>query len=442
MAPAPHAFLSYTRLDDEAHDGAITALRQRLELRVRAVTGDRGFTIFQDVDAIKFGQHWPSRLDEALAGARFLIPVLSPLFFRSEPCRDELGKFLELERRAGRRDLILPVYLVTAPVLERPALRATDALAQAIHERQWRDWRPYADLPVDHADYRRAISELARAVAAAAEEVELPSPPPPHAPTPAALMAPGTVFRDVEAPWCPELVVVPPGQFLMGSPAGEEGRYDDEGPQHEVRIGYRFALGRYAVTFAEFDAFCEATGRAKPKDQGWGRDRQPVIHVSWEDATAYCAWLMERTGKPYRLPSEAEWEYACRAGTTTPFSFGDTISTAQANYDGNHTYGAGRKGEYRERTLPVDAFQPNGFGHFQMHGNVWEWCEDRWHENYVGAPADGSVWLSKGTESGRVVRGGSWYFGPEDARSAIRYWLVPDDRYADLGFRVSRTLTP
>lgn len=393
------------------------------------------------MDAIKFGQHWPSRPDEALAGARFLIPVLSPLFFRSEPCRDELTKFLELERRAGRRDLILPIYLVTAPVLERPALCATDTLAQAIHERQRRDWRPYADLPVDHAEHRRAISELARAVAAATEEVELPSPPPPPVPTPAALMAPGTVFRDVEAPWCPELVVIRPGRFLMSSPEGQKERFHFEGPQHEVRIGYRFALGRYAVTFAEYNAFCEATGRAKPADQGWGRDRQPVINVSWHDATAYCVWLAERTGKPYRMPSEAEWEYACRAGTRTPFSFGATISTEQANYDGSITYSGGNEGEYRKRTVPVDAFQPNVFGLHQMHGNVWEWCEDVWHDNYVGAPFDGVAWLAGGKQSERVARGGSWINDQEGARSAIRNWYEPDVRNNVLGFRFSRMLT-
>lgn len=145
MAAAPHAFLSYTRLDDEFHGGAITALRRQLELGVRVVTGDRTFTIFQDIEGIAFGEHWPSSLDEALASA---------------PCRDELAKFLELERQAGQRNRILPLYLVTAPVLERPELRIKDPLAVAIHERQRRDWRPYADLPIDHADHKRAIGDF------------------------------------------------------------------------------------------------------------------------------------------------------------------------------------------------------------------------------------------------------------------------------------------
>src|SRR3954464_9776807 len=211
MAAAPHAFLSYTRLDDEFHGGAITALRRQLEPGVRVVTGDRTFTIFQDVEGIEFGQHWPSRLDEALASARFLIPVLSPSFFTSEPCRDELAKFLELERRAERRDLILPLYFVTASVLERPALRVADPLAQAVHERQWRDWRSHAYMPVDHADHRRAIVELASATAAALERAAA-APPPPDVSGPrrdpdppirfAGALTPGTIFRDVDALWC------------------------------------------------------------------------------------------------------------------------------------------------------------------------------------------------------------------------------------------------
>jgi formylglycine-generating enzyme required for sulfatase activity len=166
-----------------------------------------------------------------------------------------------------------------------------------------------------------------------------------------------------------------------------------------------------------------------------------VINVSWEDAKAYCAWLGEETRQAYRLPSEAEWEYACRAGTTTPFWTGATISTERANYDGNYTYGPGRKGEYRARTTPVEAFESNPWGLHDMHGNVWEWCEDRWHDNYRGAPNDGSAWL-KGKSSLRVVRGGSWGYFPRDLRSAYRVRFVPVDRYFYLGFRVSRMLTP
>jgi TIR domain len=216
---APHAFLSYTRLDDEFHGGAITGLRRLLELGVRVVTGDRSFTIFQDVEGIEFGQHWPSRLDEALASARFLIPVLSPSFFRSEPCRDELAKFLELERRAGRRDLILPLYLVTAPVLDRSELRATDPLAQALHERQWRDWRAYAYLPIEHADHRRAIFELAAAIAAAMERAELA--PTPLPPDPAQRLEPKPVSSSIRSEPTPAPGAVETRQFHQAAEQGD-----------------------------------------------------------------------------------------------------------------------------------------------------------------------------------------------------------------------------
>ena len=132
-----------------------------------------------------------------------------------------------------------------------------------------------------------------------------------------------------------EMVVIPAGSFLMGSPPGEKGRRDGEGPQHRVTIGYRFAVGRYPVTFAEYDHFCKVTGRKKPEDQGWGRGRRPVINMVWDDAVAYCQWLVKATGKPYRLSSEAEWEYACRAGTTTRYAFGDEISKGDANFGKN-----------------------------------------------------------------------------------------------------------
>jgi formylglycine-generating enzyme required for sulfatase activity len=263
----------------------------------------------------------------------------------------------------------------------------------------------------------------------------------------------GHVFKDVEAPWCPEMVVIPAGGFLMGSPEGEKGRVYFEDPQHEVRIAYRFALGPHPVTFAEYDAFCEATGREISGDAGWGRGRRPAINVSWEDASAYCAWLAERTGKPYRLPSEAEWEYACRAGTTTPFWMRGKISTAQANYNANKfggrrhrankIYGKGISDEFRGRTVPVDepGFPANPFGLYQVHGNVWEWVKDCWHEVYEGAPTDGSPWVEKGCTL-RVLRGGSWNTELAGLRAASR-GRFPHERWdSDIGFRVARMLTP
>ena len=251
---------------------------------------------------------------------------------------------------------------------------------------------------------------------------------------------PGKVFRDVEAPWCPEMVVIPGGRFLMGAPEDEPERYNDEGPQHEVTVP-RFALGTCAVTFAEYDHFCEATRRDKPVDQDWGRADRPVINVSWRDAQAYCRWLSGETGQRYRLPSEAEWEYACRAGTETPFWWGAEISTDDANYDGTRTYGNGKKGETREQTLPVRSFRPNSFDLWQMHGNVEEWCEDEWHDSYDGVPSDGSAWVTGG-DGRKVLRGGSWIDNPRILRSAVRNYRSPGDRIVIVGFRVARTLTP
>nr|MBX2855922.1 formylglycine-generating enzyme family protein [Paracoccaceae bacterium] len=199
----------------------------------------------------------------------------------------------------------------------------------------------------------------------------------------------GTAFRDPLASGGdgPEMLIIPAGSFTMGSPLDEPGRYDWEGPQHQVRIARPFALGKYAVTFDDYDRYAAAAGVDKPEDEGWGRGRRPVINVTHMDADGYCRWLSEQTGAPYRLPSEAEWEYACRAGTTTPYWWGRQITLDQANYSP-----AGRGKDGRGKTEPVEAFEPNPWGLHQMHGNVWEWCADHWHDSYRGAPTDGSAW--------------------------------------------------
>ena len=259
-----------------------------------------------------------------------------------------------------------------------------------------------------------------------------------------AAMRPGRVFRD--CPECPELVVVPAGSFTMGSPSSEEGREDVEGPQHRVTIPEPFAVGKYEVTFAEWDA-CVAAGGCnghRSDDKSWGRGRRPVINVSWEDAKAYVAWLSRKTGEDYRLLSEAEWEYAARAGTTGPFHFGSTISTDRANYHGgfNFTYGSGREGVYRKKTIPVGSFPANGFGLHDVHGNVYEWVEDCWHDSYAGAPRDGRAWVTGGDCVRRVLRGGDWDDLPWSLRSAHRFRSPSGSRYVNRGFRIARTLTP
>ena len=254
------------------------------------------------------------------------------------------------------------------------------------------------------------------------------------------LLEVGDRFRD--CPECPEMVVVPSGTFRMGAPESEEQSGSNERPVHTVSVR-SFAVGVYEVTFAEWDD-CVSSGGCegyRPPDNGWGRDRYPVINVSWDDAKSYVQWLSSRTGERYRLLSESEWEYAARAGPTTPFHTGATISTGQANYNGNHAYGSGLEGVYRKRTVPVGSFPPNGWGLHDVHGNVWEWVEDCWNGGYAGAPTDGSAW-ERGDCSNRVLRGGSWYVYPRKLRSAARFRTDSGNRYYYFGFRVARTLTP
>jgi hypothetical protein len=174
----------------------------------------------------------------------------------------------------------------------------------------------------------------------------------------------------------------------------------------------------------------------KPDPSRFKGDSRPVEQVSWNEAVEFCARLSAHTGRQYRLPTEAEWEYACRAGTTTPFYFGETISSDLANYDATITYGDGQEGGYQKQTTDVGCFPLSAFGLHDMHGNVWEWCQDHWHSNYEGAPTDGSAWLSNDESEYRILRGGSWFFYPRFCRSAYRFFNFPDFRYKNIGFRV------
>ena len=244
-------------------------------------------------------------------------------------------------------------------------------------------------------------------------------------------------FKDAQ--FAPEMVVVPAGEFWMGSKDGEGN--GDERPCHKVTIAQPFAVGRFAVTFDEWDAARAAGGVShKPSGQAGGRGRRrPVIDVGWDDALAYVKWLSFTTVQPYRLLSEAEWEYCCRAGTETQFWWGDGISAEQANYDSNHAWRKGAKDN--QKLAPVNSFRPNPWGLYQVHGNVWEWCADCWNGNYHNAPADGSAWTA-GDSQYRVLRGGSWCGGPDNLRSARRIVNSRDDRFQDVGLRVARTLSP
>jgi formylglycine-generating enzyme required for sulfatase activity len=255
----------------------------------------------------------------------------------------------------------------------------------------------------------------------------------------AAIQKPGTEFKDCTE--CPAMVVVPAGSFTMGSPASEAGRESDEGPQHQVTFSRALAVGKFEVTFAEWDACLSdgGCGAYRPSDDGWGRGNRPIIHVSWNDAQSYLSWVSRKTGKQYRLLSESEWEYAARAGTTTPFYWGGTASHDFANY-GNDVccIGLAQGSDKWENTSPVGSFPPNALGLYDMLGNVWEWTEDCQNGSYDGAPSDGSAWTA-GDCSRHVLRGGSWFADPSFLRSAIRDWDSTGARKFDSGFRVARS---
>ncbi len=253
---------------------------------------------------------------------------------------------------------------------------------------------------------------------------------------------PRSVFRDrlQSGGEGPAMVRLPGGDFLMGSPEAEPERYNDE-TQHRVAIK-PFAIGRTEVSFAEYDRFAAAKGRAKPVDGGWGRGDRPVINVSWDDATDYAAWLSAQTGRRYRLPTEAEWEYAARAGTQTPFWTGDCIATDQANYDGTRKYAGctAKASVYREQTVPVGSLAPNPWGLYEIAGNVWEWTCSKYEAAYAGEEL---ICISKNDAIYgplRVFRGGAWNIQPAWLRSANRDRDGPSNRYVPLGFRLAQDL--
>lgn len=284
---------------------------------------------------------------------------------------------------------------------------------------------------------------------------------------------PGTRLRDCRDDSCPWLVVIPGGSFTMGSPDNERDRSANEGPGHEVTISDRFAVMETEVTRGQFAAFIKETqyaheggcyywdgtqGQLDPQ-RSWQNpgfeqtDQHPVVCVNWNDAQAYAKWLSQKTRQHYRLPSEAEWEYVARAGTQTRFWFGDKDedlctygnvadrSTKAGWKEWNKSWSNAECNDGRIFTAPVKSFKPNAYGLYDVNGNAWEWTQDCWHDNYQGAPSDGSAWESDCVEKHRVVRGGGWINYPQLARSAYRDWITPVDRNVITGFRLARTLT-
>ncbi len=459
-------FLSYRRDDSAGHAGRIY---DRLE---REFGRDVSFI---DVDDIPLGRNFVEVLNDAVGGCELLIAIIGPdwLDARDEDGNRRLDEPTDLVRveiaSALRRDIpVIPLLLNGA---RAPAARHLPEDLQGLALRQALDVR-YSSF---HTDLDRLITSLKGSrpepapsspdIPAGAIAVEIGSP----ARGEMRQLVPGEGKTEwfEDSPEGPEMVVVPAGSFIMGSPENEPARESwqkgTESPQREVTIAQPFAVGRHAITRGQFEAFVNDTdhdtdGDARLwKDGKWVMepnsswrnpgftqgDDHPVVCVSWHDAKAYAAWLADRTGRPYRLLAEAEWEYAARAGSTTGFWWGSSITPEQANYDGNSVYeGGGRQGESREATVPVGSFLANPWGLYNVHGNVWEWCEDAWHDNYNGAPPDGSAWVRGGDPSRPVVRGGCWGDAPGFLRAANRDWHTAGYRNDALGFRLARTLNP
>lgn len=377
--------------------------------------------VFVDVAGIAQGVNCQERVDRTLDTCRVVLLLMGQNW---AAIKDESGKprlddphdrVRVLVASALRRNIpLIPVFIEGAR-MPRPH-RLPPQLADLARQQ---------GIALDRENRRAQIAHL---VAALERWVK----PRADAALPRTQPRAGEVFRD--APDAPEMVVIPAGEFVMGSPAKEQGRSDNEGPQRRVWIAQAFAVGRFAVTFDEWDA-CVAAGGCthQPADEGWGRGKRPVINVSWDDAQQYMRWLSNKTGKQYRLLSEAEWEYAARAGSTMAYPWGNAPGSNWANFRDSGSRWSGKQ------SAPVGSFEANAFGLHDMIGNVWEWTQDCWNAGYRSAPADGRPWQS-GDCARRVLRGGSWSSVPGIARCAHRLRIGLGNRGCGVGFRLARTL--
>lgn len=410
--------------------------------------------VFFDIASIDIGEDFVEALQRSLAACSVVLVLIGPRWLSASGAAggrrlDDPHDWVQLEvaeslKRSGLR--VIPVLLGGARVPE-----ATD-LPKALRPLSRRNAHEISDKRWDY-DVTQLVAALGRNLSptiskAPAIESESKSE---VAASGRPESVPGTVFQDGND--FPEMIVIPAGEFSMGSPETYELANRDELPQHNVRIARAFALARYEQTVAQFARFVAETGyrteaERNPKEgirqpggiisnRSWrdpdfeqGGDH-PVVAVSWNDAIAYTTWLSKRTGNTYRLPSESEWEYAARAGTTTIYPWGDAP-------DANHAKLAGFKYQWF-KTAPVGSFDPNQFGLYDMIGNVWEWVQDCWNEDYSGGPADGRAWESGDCDL-RIARGGSYATDPKVARVAFRYRYGASLPASHIGFRVARTI--
>ncbi len=421
-----HVFVCYAREDD------------RFVLQLGENLKGRGVPVWLDQWDIPPGSDWDRSIDDAIYDCAKFIIVLSPQAVESTEVRGELHTALAANKRIIpliHRSCRVPRQLLTIQHVDFTSRGPDDeaAVRQLLRTLATSTDTGVAQ-QVEATNKSVREGEQARAEAEAKKKAELRRAEEEHAAK--AHLTASTVFRDKlkNGSQGLEMVVPPAGTFQMGDVQG--GGDDDERPVRLVRIPKSFAIGRYQITFEDYDHFASATSRQLPDDEGWGRGRQPAINVSWEDALKYAKWLSEQTGKRYRLPTEAEWEYAARAGTETKYWWGNEIKPGMANFQGADNRWAGKQ------TSPVGSFQPNPFGLYDTAGNVWEWVEDCWHENYNGAPTDGSAWKEKGGGNcgQRVLRGGSWYYGPETLRSSGRFGANAGIRSNFIGFRLAQDI--
>ena len=453
--PAPErrqVFISYTRVDREWVD----RLQQMMKPLLRA--GGQQMALWDD-SQIPPGAKWRAAIETALAEAKVALLLVSDAFLASEfVMNEEVPKLLAAAEAEGVRVL----WVSLSPCLvEHTVIGEYQAVLPLDH---------YLD-ELDKPQQQRALKTIAERIREALvapgpepkpdpDPVVEPEPPPQSPPEPPGL-APHTfrletarilrvgntwevqrqplqlegALEDLGGGVSLPLVRIPAGEFVMGSPDAEQGRSSDEGPQHRVRLR-EFWMGQTPITQAQWRAVM-GTNPSEFKDQ-LDSDQRPVERVNWREAMAFCRQLADRTGRDYTLPSEAQWEYACRAGTTSPFAFGGTITPELANYDGNYTYAGSPKGVYCEQTTAVGAFPANAWGLQDMHGNVWEWCLDHWHGSYASPPGDGSAWVDSEDKNNakRLLRGGSWYIFPGNCRSAYRFHFQPGYASSLVGFRV------
>lgn len=475
-------FISYRR-DDSA--GYAQAVYSRL---AQQFSQDQ---IFMDVDTIAPGTDFERAIERAVADCDVLVAVIGKRWMAAEPnapSRFENTKdyvALEISTALSRDIHVLPVLVDgmtmpseerlpvdVRPITRRQAIeisntrfnfdveRLVTAIRNAVGEpaeiqRSGRtgrvETRPVQGMSPRRWLYGGAAVGLVLIFAVAAwwvraipalnkkaDDLKRLEPAPGREPTKESptrrtvALPPGSVFRDrlKNGREGPEVVVILAGSFRMGDLQGADKRAI---PVHTVRIQKSFAVGRYEVTFAEYEQFALSTNRPFPPDDGWGRGRRPVIYISWQDAVAYAKWLSTQSGKRYRLPNEAEWEYVARGGKETAYWWGEDWQNGMANCDDCGS-------SWVKKTAPVGSFKPNPFGLYDTAGNVWEWAEECWHDNYSGAPTDGSAWISGGNCARRVRRGGSWFNNQRLLRSSIRDRYYPDNHSETIGFRILREL--